>query len=434
MSNFFKGVWFTNWGPGIATSEADFTLENVIKPLSPNWIALSGPCWINYSDPSTLNCRHSRSVADDEYIHAVLKAHSLGLRVMMMPMGIDAPDGQWVAYGANYGSNESQWEAFFAAYTENLIHYAGIAEQVKADMLVIGAEQIMSQVRQKDWRAVAAAVREVYHGPLIYEAFGDTYRTVAWWDAVDYVGVNAYYNFSESDHDPTYDGIRSHWDHIIAGISDFSKRVDKPILITEIGWQSRDGVAKYGNAVRQPVRLDVGEQALLYQATIDSLKDQTWLKGIFFYNYSSVSTDGGMGNIDFTPHGKPAEQLLYQWYSGRPAAEPAPAPTDAPMKSSLWFFDDDWQNGAGVIFLQQEVSVVDDPLHQRGKSLRLSITDYNHGAYLGIPKSSTRQYPWLEFYMYSPKGEPNLMLQVLDGQWNPNLRTVSVRNFSIMSH
>ena len=47
------------------------------------------------------------------------------------------------------------------------------------------------------WRKAIAAVREVYHGPLVYNTTHGKEFGVQWWDAVDYIGTSAYYRVAD---------------------------------------------------------------------------------------------------------------------------------------------------------------------------------------------------------------------------------------------
>jgi hypothetical protein len=43
---------------------------------------------------------------------------------------------------------------------------------------------------------------------------------------------------------------------------------------------------------------------------------ESWFSGVFFWLWRADDTQGGTGCSDFTPHGKPAEEVLRRWYGG----------------------------------------------------------------------------------------------------------------------
>jgi hypothetical protein len=46
------------------------------------------------------------------------------------------------------------------------------------------------------------------------------------------------------------------------------------------------------------------------------LSDRPWLKGIDWWKWPTQLDRGGPKNDDFTPNGKPAEQVVAKWYMG----------------------------------------------------------------------------------------------------------------------
>ena len=49
-----------------------------------------------------------------------------------------------------------------------MCHYAQIAERTGCEILVVGCEMVMSERREKEWRNLISAVREVYKGLITY--------------------------------------------------------------------------------------------------------------------------------------------------------------------------------------------------------------------------------------------------------------------------
>ena len=120
-------------------------------------------------------------------------AHELGLKVMLKPHIDILKEDRWRGeIGPSF--DEAGWSAWFDAYRSFILHYAALARDAGADLFSVGCELDATVRRVPEWRSVIAAVREVYPGPLIYaddQAESDP-TAVSWWDALDYIGMDAY--------------------------------------------------------------------------------------------------------------------------------------------------------------------------------------------------------------------------------------------------
>ena len=120
--------------------------------------------------------------------HAIQKAQSLGMNVILKP-NVDLRNGNWRSF-----INPSN--AWFSAYDTFIRKYATIAQQEGVHMLSIGTEFGNAQTWTSSWRGIASSARSVYGGQLTYSANHGAEEDVAWWDAVDQIGINAYYPLS----------------------------------------------------------------------------------------------------------------------------------------------------------------------------------------------------------------------------------------------
>ena len=60
-------------------------------------------------------------------------------------------------------------------------------------MFCVGCEMLGTERKEELWRETIAAVRQVYHGELVYNPNHGKEDGVRWWDAVDYIGTSAYF-------------------------------------------------------------------------------------------------------------------------------------------------------------------------------------------------------------------------------------------------
>ena len=65
---------------------------------------------------------------------------------------------------------------------------------------------------------------------------------------------------------------------------------------------------------QQAAPIDLQEQADCYRAALETLWRQPWLAGIYWWNWDTDPAQGGPDDAGFTPHDKPAEELLKIYY------------------------------------------------------------------------------------------------------------------------
>lgn len=193
-----------------------------IQPLGVNWVALVVYCYQESSTSIEINCHRTDAptTSDVELTRRAELAHRLGLRVMLHPQLISLSGDFPIV---NHGANEQAWEQWFENYTAFATRYGQLAERLGADLFVIGNEMYGITPRGADWRAVVAAVRRVYSGRITYAAhFFDVY-SISWWDAVDVIGVNAYFPLTQSN-DPTLDELKRAWTPIVSQLEELSRK------------------------------------------------------------------------------------------------------------------------------------------------------------------------------------------------------------------
>lgn len=97
------------------------------------------------------------------------------------------------------------------------------------------------------WRDLVRSVREVYDGPLTYAANFDQYRAVAFWDALDLIGINAYFPLRHGSQPDIGTAelavlLRQGWRDVLADIEELrvSRGLsDQRIFFTELGYVRR---------------------------------------------------------------------------------------------------------------------------------------------------------------------------------------------------
>ncbi|MEQ9461136.1 MAG: glycoside hydrolase TIM-barrel-like domain-containing protein [Phycisphaeraceae bacterium] len=142
-------------------------------------------------------------------------------------------------------NDEASWARFFEAYRVFILHQAELAERGGVTLFVVGTELQGTVHREASWRALIAEVRGVYSGRLTYAANWDVYEEVPFWDALDVIGVQAYFPLSNAER-PRDAELRSSWGRVMERLRLHSAEQERPVLFTELGY------APSVNAAREP--------------------------------------------------------------------------------------------------------------------------------------------------------------------------------------
>lgn len=271
--------------------------------------------WLQENLTTTQIYRKANWTATDRALTiAIAKAHELNMKVMLKPM-VDPED----AYTQSRGDIPSSPE-WFESYGTFISSYAAFAQENNIDLFCIGCEFRATEKDETNWRQVIDEVKEHYTGPLTYAATFDSFQSVAWWDRLDYVGIDAYFPLTSKNR-PSIDELKQVWNRIADAIENWASTVKKPIVFTEIGYRSGDGNnIKPANWIA-PLSPDFQEQLDSYSATFQTLWNRPWFYGFYWWIWETNPDAGGLTDADFTPQNKPAELLLKNWYSTQPHAD-----------------------------------------------------------------------------------------------------------------
>lgn len=237
---------------------------------------------------------------------AVAGALRRGLSVSIKPH-VDVLDGTWRAYVQP--ELPADW---FASYRALLLPLAARAEAAGATRFVVGTELAGTLSEKARWDALIADVRTVFSGDLIYAAGWDEASAVPFWNAVDLVGVDAYFPVATRN-DPTRVDLLVGWQMWLARLDALRRRTGKPILFTEIGYRSVDGAGRAPSRHGDDAPEDSKEQADLYWAALEATRHESWFAGAYWWNWR-VDGSGGAGDRDYTPAGKPAQAVLASYW------------------------------------------------------------------------------------------------------------------------
>jgi len=400
MDDFMKGVVYTHRSEyDYSSIGSDRTINELIRPLGATWIEIMLSCLQIDSSNIEIVCGPSVGTPPDYSLrHAIRKAKENGLRVMLKPQIHFVSKSIPIFEGVS-GSDKA-WSLWFSNYTLMITNYARLAQEENVDAFNIGTELTHSSHREEDWRRVVDAVRSEFSGPLVYGANWDEVELIQWWDAVDYIGVDAYYPLTRSS-DPSVDELVHAWQNHVASLEDLSKKWDRQVIITEIGYNSLDG-ANNTFGFNPLAEIDLQEQADCYSAVLKAFHGKSWWRGIFFWDWIVGPNQGGEFDSSFNIHNKPAEEVLRLAYGGSNPGIPA-SPTLVPDYENTYSIYsgqlaqgwEDFSWNSLVDLNSSQITYLEKP------SIKVVLLS-DGGFSLWNDGFNAKDYSWLEFYIFQP--------------------------------
>jgi hypothetical protein len=279
---FYKGMTVScqTWGIEWQMPEMESTIDE-LKSLGINSIAIHPYAQIR-EDGHVVSGR--RSGGSTAHITTPLRwARERGMSAMLIPH---------IAYWGTKFSwrgevnfvTPDEWDRFFADYETWIVQMATIAESEQAAIFCVGLEFTYPQKYEERWRKIIAAVRAVYHGKITYGANWNEYADVKFWDALDYVGVLAYFPLTKAT-DPGSAEIAAAWEKRCAELEKFSEQTGRQFLFVEIGYNES------ALAAAQPWAFKTGGEhaSEIQQRCIDVALDlpthHPFLAGMFWWKW-----------------------------------------------------------------------------------------------------------------------------------------------------
>lgn len=272
------------------------------------WVSLVPTWYQDALESSTIYSESGgRTATDASLVSAIEEAHSLGMQVILKPH-VDVAGG-----GSRISIEPGDVNAWFSSYRDMILHYAAMAESQDVAQFVVGTELRGTSVHEAEWRELIADVRDVYSGPITYAANHDEFSEVAFWDALDFIGVDAYFPLSEI---PTtiISDLRRSWDPIVESLAEVADHFGRSVVFTEIGYPSQEG------ATTQPFNPNFSEvvseeeQAAALQAMIESLEPQPWFGGFHWWMWFDED-DAAHAALSYMPEGKLAGTILEEHWA-----------------------------------------------------------------------------------------------------------------------
>jgi hypothetical protein len=161
------------------------------------------------------------------------EAHRLGLKIMIKPhIAYWGSPFSW--RGEISFQTDAQWRRFFETYEGWITFVARLTRD--ADAFVVGTELDRTVHREEEWRRIIHAVRRNTTAPLTYSAGWDRFEQVSFWDALDAIGVQAYFPLVEHERLPTQRELDGAWAELVGRLERYGAAHGRDVIFGELGY------------------------------------------------------------------------------------------------------------------------------------------------------------------------------------------------------
>lgn len=301
----------------IDTCQLDFLKRNYIE-----WATIVTWAFQDYVTSSEVihHDRDSLHIVENDkiWVEEMNAIHAAGYKIFVKPhIWIEnTSDGKWRS--DIYPESEKDWETWNKSYRTFIIRYAKLAELCQAEMFCIGTELTRISIEKPAfWRGLIREVRSVYSGKITYAAnWYQEYENINFWSELDYIGIQAYFPLTENEY-PSVQQISKGWEKFIPAIKSIHKKYNRPIIFTEMGYKSTSDAGMrpwewVDHLADSPKSISNETQANCYEAFFKTVWPFDWLEGVHIWQMRGDYDLHRRSDfeLDFTPQGKPAEQII----------------------------------------------------------------------------------------------------------------------------
>ncbi len=290
-------------GESLAGSLSDMARQGA------GWVALQPPINQPTGQSAEVPADPATALVLEDARNGVKAAKAAGIKVMLRPQLVSG-DGT-----ARDKIAPPDAEAWLASYGKALQPYLAMAESEKVDVVCLGSQ--LAAVQQADgWNPLIAEARKAYTGKLTYAASHDDgtgFRKVAFWSALDYVGIDAYFPLADVG-SPQVKHLEEGWSRAAESLEGWRTAggSSKPILFTSAGFPRLVGAAAAPGAPDNRAPEDEKLQAAAYEAFFKVMWGKPWLAGVFWHTWS-----GGPDLHDpYALAGRPALDVVRTNFTG----------------------------------------------------------------------------------------------------------------------
>jgi hypothetical protein len=317
---FQRGLVYSSWDGSYPHAEAQRAHLDRFEAMGVQWLEV-----MTFARQPAVDAPAIQVSPAQKWPRAfIAEARRRGFRVFLKPH-VWSPqfyDGSKRWRGSIRMADAAGWDRWFAYYERFLLAEAKRAAESGVEMLSVGLEYVEASKHGARWRALIAKVRRVYPGMLTYSADGNhELGHIDFWDALDVIGVNAYFALSDGA-DPAPVALALGWLPHLIRMEALVTRFKRPVVFTEAGYPSIVGAAarpwQWPNGQEEA---DAALQARAYEQLMVACTSVPWCRGVYWWKWYERPESTPVSH-DYTPRGKPAEAVLARWYRRLSARSP----------------------------------------------------------------------------------------------------------------
>ena len=275
-------TWGIEWGTDSFAAELD-----ELKQLGVNWIAIHPYAWIGRD--GSLSWTELDTTNPPEWLaRPIREAKARNMSLFIKPhIGYWGSPFSW--RGEIDYPDRQEREQFFGDYKRWILQVAECTKDAGA--FAVGTELALLNRPEDEpfWRDLIEAVRKVTKAHLTYAANWDVYKELRFWDALDVVGVQAYFPIAAGE-TPTDGELSEGWQGVVDELSNFHEQTGKPVVLTELGYNRSLSAARepwsHVSANRADATSAAELQRRLLRVGLEALApEREWLRGAFLWKW-----------------------------------------------------------------------------------------------------------------------------------------------------
>jgi hypothetical protein len=270
-----------------------------LKGLGVNWITIHPYAAIG-ADGTVGGGRLAQMYATPSWLtRPIEEAHRLGLKIMIKPhIAYWGSPFSW--RGAITFETDAQWRRFFESYEDWITLVARLSRE--ADAFVVGTELDRTVHHEGAWRRIVRAVRGSIRAPLTYSAGWDRFEQVPFWDALDAIGIQAYFPLVEHEGLPSQQELDEAWTRLVGRLERFAAAHDRDIVFGELGYNESSLAAVRPWEYRQGGEHAEETQRRCLTAAMKAIEGSDTVAGAFLWKwFPGQSTRGRRNFLKSTP-------------------------------------------------------------------------------------------------------------------------------------
>ena len=283
-----------------------------IVDIHANSISLMPYAFCTIENPEVRYNQHDQHWGEniEGVIGCIKLANQKNLTVMLKPH-------LWIGRGLYTGAftlpTEKEWKIWEESYQNYILHFAKIADSMKAEIFCIGTE-LGESIRQRPefWNSFIDTIKKTFKGKLTYAANWDDYKNFPFWGKLDYIGVDAYFPLI-NDKTPDVSALKEAWTKYSRDLEKISNLYNRTVMFTEYGYRNVDYNAAEPWKENEGNKNDEAQQNT-YEAFYQTFAGKKWFAGGFVWKWYVNEGRHRRSEIDFTPQNKPAAKVIKSWY------------------------------------------------------------------------------------------------------------------------